>query len=296
VKLIATETTLDAALAWREMGVATIPLHERSKKAALPWARWQRRLPSEAQIKTWFAPGRRHEHANLGVVCGWEGLTVLDFDDLTAYARWQTWTATQGEFLRLLARDTYKVATSRGVHVYVAVDEPVSNLRLEGLDVKAGGGYVLAPPSVHPNGRRYVAMTGRMVYRVRTLAELLPGEWLRAVPPPPARTTHHTEQVDPWSAAEAASRGNGASVVQAIREKVSILEFFPEAEKTGAGWYVALCPFHDDHNPSFWIKAEEGYCGCYAGCTAKPMDVINLYARLNGLTNGEAIEELRGRV
>jgi len=53
----------------------------------------------------------------------------------------------------------------------------------------------------------------------------------------------------------------------------------------------AHCPFHDDKEPSFWIDTDRNLWGCHA-CGVRG-DVINLYARLKGLTNTEAIREMR---
>jgi hypothetical protein len=75
------------------------------------------------------------------------------------------------------------------------------------------------------------------------------------------------------------------------------------------GWYLGYCPFCQGttagkgNRPSerkFWIDTRpgRGICSCFRPkCRAqnpgsKPMDVINFYARLHGLSNREAIYEL----
>jgi hypothetical protein len=45
-----------------------------------------------------------------------------------------------------------------------------------------------------------------------------------------------------------------------------------------------------------WVDTGRQICGCYAGCTPKPLDVIDLYARMQGITTKEAIHELRTRI
>ena len=45
-------------------------------------------------------------------------------------------------------------------------------------------------------------------------------------------------------------------------------------------------------NPSFWIDTTRQLCGCHAGCTPKPLDVIDLFARICSLGNDEAIRVL----
>lgn len=80
---------------------------------------------------------------------------------------------------------TLSVMSGRGLHFYYVSGEPVANcVGLShdgkrglgtGIDVRGEGGYVLVPPSRHPNGRRYawamkiqpVAMPDWMVDRLR---------------------------------------------------------------------------------------------------------------------------------
>ena len=54
---------------------------------------------------------------------------------------------------------TVEVITARGRHVYFQMPEtPVRNSAgkiAPGIDVRGDGGYVLAPPSIHPSGKRY---------------------------------------------------------------------------------------------------------------------------------------------
>ena len=66
-------------------------------------------------------------------------------------------------------------------------------------------------------------------------------------------------------------------------------------QKKAAGSRMMIqCPFHDDKTPSFWIDTQRGLCGCHT-CGMKPLDVINLFARLNQVSNQEAIRELGKR-
>lgn len=45
--------------------------------------------------------------------------------------------------------------TGRGLHVYFQAKEPYKSCKFDGGDIKAQGGYVVAPPSIHPNGGSY---------------------------------------------------------------------------------------------------------------------------------------------
>lgn len=62
----------------------------------------------------------------------------------------------------------------------------------------------------------------------------------------------------------------------------------------GNGYAVGICPFHDDHNPSFGVKltSGRGYWCCYAGCGNG--DVVEFHQRLTGLDFNAAVRDLIG--
>ena len=84
----------------------------------------------------------------------------------------------------------------------------------------------------------------------------------------------------------------GPGTVARVKSAYRLEELLPVVTKTGADFYLTRCPLHDDHTPSMGVNTAQQICGCYAGCTRKPLDFINLFARLNDLTNSEAIREL----
>ena len=96
----------------------------------------------------------------------------------------------------------------------------------------------------------------------------------------------------------------GKTKIEVIRLLLSIAPFVSPhtngLKRSGPRFYIGRCPFHQSQNDppgkrQFWVNPEFGICGCFnPGCDAheKPMDVINFYARLNGLTNSEAIVKL----
>jgi hypothetical protein len=47
------------------------------------------------------------------------------------------------------------VRTGRGYHLWVRPKRTIPSQRVNGLEVKCVGSYVVAPPSLHPNGVRY---------------------------------------------------------------------------------------------------------------------------------------------
>jgi len=97
---------------------------------------------------------RRWPNANIGVATGApSGLIVVDVD------------GDEGE--RLLARleeqfamlpPTAESTTGKGRHLWFELPEGCGKAPCSkggGLDIRADGGYTIAPPSVHPNGKRY---------------------------------------------------------------------------------------------------------------------------------------------
>lgn len=282
------------------MGISTIPVKERAKVPAInTWTPFQNRLPVPLELYRMFAgwswPG------NYGVVCGRchasnrrdQFLTVIDFDDIRIAGNW----------LDMGMPETYSVMTARGMHAYYFTRQETGQAHYEGLDVK-GRGYVLGAGCIHPSGAVYHEFLNIPIATIDRIEDVLPGIAIRKQHniDPGAAGAAYVPRVralpvmDAWESAEAV----GIDLIRKIKQRLNILDFFPGAEKTdifGRFW-IARCPFHDDHNPSFWIDAGRGLCGCFAGCTPKSLDVINLYARLHNVSDREAIrilgEQIRG--
>lgn len=275
-------------------GISVIPLSPREKTPdtlALKtgsWLPYQHTPNTEYELSRWFAIER-----NYGVVCGWENLTVLDFDDWATYNQWASWALRENNPLAQFAVDcAFRVATRRGVHLYLSM--PLErNFKLPGLDVKTNG-YVVGPGSIHPSGAVYEALTEEVCLPyVPRLADILPPEWIAAAPP------ENTElrlpaihERDIWQAVNS-GYNEGKDVIQIIREKFRIEDFFVNKRQSGGNgrWWMTFCPFHDDHNPSMWIDAQRGICQCHK-CHNKPLDAINLYAELKGMSVQQAIQTL----
>ena len=57
---------------------------------------------------------------------------------------------------------------------------------------------------------------------------------------------------------------------------------------------LGLCPFHDDHHPSFGVNDRENYWYCFACCGAD--SVIDFWMKWRGCDLGTAVKELAGMV
>ena len=136
------------ALAYRRAGFSVIPIKARGKAPLVrQWQRFSAALPSEEEIQSWW---HQFPAANLGCVCGpAPNLVVLDVDGPDG----------ESSLERRDIPDTPRACTGEGSHYYFTFPHraPLRNYTkfLPGLDLRATGGQVVAPPSRHVNGRRY---------------------------------------------------------------------------------------------------------------------------------------------
>lgn len=85
---------------------------------------------------------------------------------------------------------------------------------------------------------------------------------------------------------------NFQELVSQIKTQVPIQELISEfitIKKSGRG-YAAICPFHDDHNPSLQIHPQKGIFKCFSCGTGG--DLIAFYALINKKKWSEAVPEL----
>lgn len=130
-------------------GIAVFRLQPRDKKP-FPGSRgFKDATTNLAQVRAWWTAT---PNANIGIPTGQHGFDVIDIDPPA------------GPLSLLDLRDADvvpevigKVITPRcGDHLYVRAsgDGNTSGL-LPGIDYRGRGGYVVAPPSIGPNGVRY---------------------------------------------------------------------------------------------------------------------------------------------
>ena len=144
-----------AALDYAAHGLAVFPLVPRRKEPACEHGVKDATLDAAEIEKAW---GDQPD-MNVAIACGAAsgGLMVIDIDvdDSTGKDGMEhllAWERGHGEL-----PETASVVTGRGgMHLYYRVDGPVKNSVNEelGIDIRGDGGYVMAPPSIHPNGRR----------------------------------------------------------------------------------------------------------------------------------------------
>lgn len=288
-------------------GIAVIPVMARDKRPRMAWEKYQREMPSEKDVLDWMQHG-----ANYGVVCGWQNLAVIDFDDDAGYRKWRGWSMTRGGIAKHVAQNAFQVATGHGMHVYVRTEHAERGRKLGtptlvngkekyAVEVRGAKQYVLGPGSIHPSGAGYVALRERLyIPKIETLSDVLPVELLTATNTgqPIAAVAGRTPtllQGDAWERADAMTQSAGLGAVTRIHKNWHIEDLVKLEQKTGDHHWLSKCPLHDDQSPSFWIDTRREICGCYSGCNSKPMDVIDLAARMWGVSNREAIAVMAQR-
>ncbi len=157
-----------AALGYAAQGWSVIPIEPRGKRPLVGWREFQYRRADPAQIDAWFG---RWPEANVGIVTGRvSGLVVIDVDaQHGGLESLQALKASQ----QLTVPTVEAVTGGGGRHFYLAHPRrPLSNrvALLPGIDLRADGGCVVAPPSRHPSGRRYAWVSGRAPGQVQLAA------------------------------------------------------------------------------------------------------------------------------
>jgi hypothetical protein len=143
-----------APLGYLEAGFSEIPLRHRDKRPLIRWAEFQRRRPTEAEVRTWW---RAAPKAGIAIVCGRvSSLVVLDEDPrIGGDASLAAFPFPPGPTVR---------TGTGGRHFYFAhTGEAIPKIPglLPGVDLQAEKSYVVAPPSIHPNGTMYTWEPGR---------------------------------------------------------------------------------------------------------------------------------------
>lgn len=138
----------------RELGFAVFPLLPNSKRPAV--ANGVKDATTDADV---IASGwAQNPSMNVAIACGEPsgGLLVIDIDvdddtgedGMEFLAKWER---VHGEL-----PETVSAITGRGgSHLYYRVSGRMKNSANPdvGVDIRCDGGYVMAPPSIHPNGR-----------------------------------------------------------------------------------------------------------------------------------------------
>ena len=161
-KSINVTSTLDAARSYVARGWSVLPVGRPTasqlaspddpasqgwKKPLVSWKDFQTRLPTDAELVSWFKSGKN----NIAIVTGAiSGLSAIDLDGQDAIELAEKFG---------IPMNAPKVRTGKGFHIYCQYQAGQKNFQkrddLKNIDFRAEGGYILAPPSLHARGHNY---------------------------------------------------------------------------------------------------------------------------------------------
>ncbi len=140
------------AVAYAQKGWWVMPLKKQSKEPC----KFLRHgyLDASGDLKTvkkWF----KDPDLNIGLAIKQSSLVVLDFDKRNAVSK-QEW---QNYYEWCVKLNTHTVQTDDGYHFYFKADPALQfkGKLINGIDIKHKG-YVVLPPSIHPNGTQYTVI------------------------------------------------------------------------------------------------------------------------------------------
>ena len=148
---------LNSAKKYANMGLAVFPLKVKDKVPATSNG-FKDATTDIRIIEKWWHDNPNY---NIGIATGKMsgGLVAIDMDidkeeGKDGYHAFQTWCSDN----YLILPDSWLSITGRGgYHLFYRSIFPVPSKIgwLDDVDIRADGGYVVAPPSIHPNGKRY---------------------------------------------------------------------------------------------------------------------------------------------
>lgn len=154
------------ALYYSRLGLAVFPIKPKSKQPLTEHGLKDASKEPE-QIESWW---NRWPAANIGIATGAVsgGLVVIDLDvdkdkGIDGRVTLREWEAEHEK----LPDNTWLAITGRGGYHYFYHDTSTVRNRTgiyEGIDIRGDGGYIVAPPSVHPNGNTYEWEQDPMLY------------------------------------------------------------------------------------------------------------------------------------
>ena len=151
---------------YRALGLAVIPAAGREKIPLGRWREFQSGIPQTVHDRWYGADGEHRANYRMGFLTGaaslgdgWK-LLVIDLDEkgsVSGSATWDHWIA---DHELGCDPETWRARTGGGgqhIHFRYPAHLTIRNTQetIAGIDVRAEGGFVIAPPSMHRNGKSY---------------------------------------------------------------------------------------------------------------------------------------------
>jgi hypothetical protein len=252
---------LTAALAYAKRGWPVFPLVPENKKP-LTSNGFKAATTDRDLVLAWWHTNR---FANIGIATG-EAFDVLDIDGETGRLAFIDFLKSQEAYPYVHSGPVSR--TGKGYHLLFAPTGRRNRTKLAEatIDFRGAGGYIVAPPSVHPLGHPYQWDTshGRSEHSTPPEAPTwlmnLLGEDVQPLPEPPTGVIRH----DPKT---------GAVIVQGVKSAnrpdiLIVANSLGITYKIRGDYAMATCPFHKDDTPSLALYMDpqnKFYChGCFA--------------------------------
>ena len=223
------EHLIKAAKEYLSMGFSVVPVGQ-DKKPINHWKEFQERLMTEGEAEVLFA---RRETTGVGIVTGkLSDLFVLDVERGADMSQIPT-----------LPPTLVCLTGGGGKHHYFRYPEGhvIKNSArkiADKMDIRAEGGYAIAPPSLHPSGKRYSWEDPKMLVR----ASILPApDWLLDLVKKPLK-----KQLDSQSLFAGVDEGRRNESAASIAGK--LISYLPEKDWENVAWPLTLA-WNDRNRP-----------------------------------------------
>lgn len=139
------------ALGYVDQGLSIFPIKPRDKVPMMEWSPRQTTKADSETVRMWW---KKWPIANIGIVTGKiSNIVVVDCDSPEGRKN-------VDQYIRqTLIGKIPMVSTGAGFHLYFKhpgnILVPNRKDMFKNVDVRGDGGYVVAPPSLHPSGRTY---------------------------------------------------------------------------------------------------------------------------------------------
>lgn len=140
---------LDAALGYAARGWPVFPLDGKEPVTANGF---KDATTDEDQIRAWWTA---RPTANIGLACGEASAVVVDDDGPLSRPAIAEYVRVHGIETSEADLSTVRARTRKGTHLYFAWSDGCEKLKnwtrpIPDTDIRTAGGYVVAPPSIHP--------------------------------------------------------------------------------------------------------------------------------------------------
>lgn len=269
-----------ASLEYLREGFSVIPL-DGTKRPLVLWKPYQQRLATESELQEWFSS---YQLLGIGIVTGKvSNLVVIDIDPRHG-----------GHNHKLSTTDTPTSLTgSGGWHYYFFPndDSDLQSFALTGYDFQANGHYVVAPPSLHPNGNTYQWLKPLRRHALQAFPQWYKQQHIKEV----AQT--NTKKIIPVTQHLGSKSLVSHALIQAIHQ-IPLVEIITgegfSTARTSDHSYCLNCPFHDDRTPSCYVFTDNNILHCFgSGCDAHWLDAIAIVRRLHNMSFIQACNYLK---